>query len=202
MLRKFLLFTAVILLLSSGALADIGQVEGFSIGAHNLVGRCGPIGSAQGGNIVVIGHSQQIQKPFFSTTARQEEKGILVQHGTAKGARGVSNVIQNATVQGLQGQHTKPFGSTVQGQSLNVNLGQVTMKAGGVGCTQGVQGFVGGQSQTVTTPQMTSTETQFVGVGQFSSVSGGRGSNGIVANNVNVEMGQGQIVGGGRSYPR
>ena len=123
MLRKFLLFTAVILLLSSGALADIGQVEGFSIGAHNLVGRCGPIGSAQGGNIVVIGHSQQIQKPFFSTTARQEEKGILVQHGTAKGARGVSNVIQNATVQGLQGQHTKPFGSTVQGQSLNVKLG-------------------------------------------------------------------------------
>ena len=76
------------------------------------------------------------------------------------------------------------------------------MKAGGVGCTQGVQGFVGGQSQTVTTPQMTSTETQFVGVGQFSSVSGGRGSNGIVANNVNVEMGQGQIVGGSRSYPR
>ncbi len=194
MLRKFLIFVVVILLFSSGALADIGQVEGFSIGALNLVGRCGPIGSAQGGNIVIIGHSQQIQKPGFSTTARQEEKGILVQYGTAKGAGGLSGVAQGAKVQGMQGQLTKPFGSTLQGQRLNVNLGQVALKAGGVGGTKGIQGFVGGQSQTITTPRMTSTQTQSVGIGQYSAVSGGRGSNGIVVNTVNVEMGQGQIV--------
>jgi hypothetical protein len=202
MIRKFLIFAAVILLLTSGALADIGQVEGFSIGALNIVGRCGPIGSAQGGNIVVIGHSQQIHKPYFSTTARQEEKGILVQHGTAKGAGGLSGVVQSATVQGMQGQPTKPFGQTMQGQGLKVNLGQVALKSGGVGGTKGVQGFVGGQSQTVSTPRMTSTETQFVGVGQYSAISGRKGSKGIVVNTVNVEMGQGQIVSGPRPYPR
>ena len=201
MLRKFLIFVVVILLFSSGALADIGQVEGFSIGALNLVGRYGPIGSAQGGNIVIIGHSQQIHKPCFSTTARQEEKGILVQHGTAKGAGGVSGVAQGAKVQGTQGQLVKPFGSTVQGQRLKVNLGQIALKAGGVGGTKGVQGFVGGQSQTITTPRMKSTQTQFVGIGQYSAVSGGKGSKGIVVNTVNVEMGQGQIVNGGPIFP-
>ena len=201
MLRKFLIVAVVILLFSSGALADIGQVEGFSIGAFNLVGRCGPIGSAQGGNIVIIGHSQQIQKPCFYTTARQEEKGILVQYGTAKGAGGISGVAQRAKVQGMQGQHTGPFGPTVQGQRLNVNLGQVALKAGGVGSTQGVQGFVGGQSQTITTPRMTTTESQFVGVGQYSAVSGDIGSTGIVVNTVNVQMGQGQIVTGDQAFP-
>ncbi|MBL7146314.1 MAG: hypothetical protein ISS76_18900 [Phycisphaerae bacterium] len=201
MIRKFLIFVVVILLFSSGTIADIGQVEGFSIGALNLVGRCGPIGSAQGGNIVIIGHSQQIQKPCFFTKASQEEKGILVQYGTAKGAGGVSGVAQSAKVQGMQGQLTKPFGSTVQGQRLNVNLGQVALKTGGVGSTQGVQGFVGGQSQTITTPRMTSTQTQCVGVGQYSAVSGGKGSKGIVVNTVNVEMGQGQIVNGGPAFP-
>jgi hypothetical protein len=201
MLRKFLISAAVILLLTSGALADIGQVEGFSKCALNLVGRCGPVGSAQGGNIVIIGHSQQIQKPCFFTKARQEEKGILIQYGTANGKGGVSGVAQHATVQGLQGQHTKPFGSTVQGQGLNLNLGQVALKAGGVGSTEGVQGFVGGQSQKIITPRMTSTETQFVGVGQYASVSGDRGSNGVVVNTVNVKMGQGQIVTGGPAFP-
>lgn len=201
MLRKFLIVAAVILLFSSGATADIGQVEGFSIGALNMVGRCGPIGSARGGNIVVFGHSQQIQKPRFYTTARQKETGILFQYGTAKGAGGVSGVVQGAKVKGLQGQYTKPFGSTVQGQGLKVKLGQVTLKAGGVGATKGVQGFVGGQSQTITTPRMTSTQTQCVGVGQYSAVSGSRGSKGIVVNTVNVEMGQGQTGTGGPTFP-
>jgi len=201
MLRKFLIVAVVILLFSSYTFADIGQVEGFSIGALNLVGRCGPIGSAQGGNVVIIGHSQQIQKPYFSTTARQQEKGILVQYGTAKGAGGVSGVAQGAKIKGMQSQLTKPFGSTMQGQSLSVNLGQVALKAGGVGRTKGVQGFVGGQSQTINTPRITSTQTQFVGIGQCSAVSGGTDSNGIVVNTVNVKMGQGQIITESPAFP-
>ncbi|MDT8301048.1 MAG: hypothetical protein RQ760_06145 [Sedimentisphaerales bacterium] len=201
MLRKFLIVTVVILLFSSDTFADIGQVEGFSIGTLNLVGRRGPIGSAQGGNIVIIGHSQQIQKPYFSTTARQQEKGILIQYGTAKGDGGISGVAQGAKIKGMQSQLTKPFGQAVQGQRLNVNLGQIALKAGGVGGTKGVQGFVGGQSQTITSPSMTSSQTQFVGIGQCSAISGGIGSTGIVVNTVNVKMGQGQIVTGNPTYP-
>lgn len=144
MLRKCLLSVAVILLLSSGALADIGQIGGFSIGAFNLVGRCGGLGSAEGGNIAIVNQSQEVHKPFHGIFARQEEKGILVQCGSAGGTGGISGVAQCATVQGLQGQLTGRFGPTVQGQCLNVGLGQVAIKAGGVGGAVGAQGFVGG----------------------------------------------------------
>jgi hypothetical protein len=198
MLRKILLSAVVILLLlSSGAFADIGHVQGFSIGALNLVGRSGGTGSAKGGNILMVGHSQEVQKPFFGISARQGEKGILVQFGSARGTGGVSGVAQCATVQGLQGQLTGRFGPTVQGQCLNVGLGQVAIKAGGVGGAVGAQGFVGSQSQTITTPRMTSTESQFVGAAQYSAVSGGIGSKILVVNTVDVKMGQGQIVTGG-----
>ncbi len=97
----------------------------------------------------------------------------------------------------MQGQLTGRFGPTVQGQCLTVSLGQVALKAGSVGGAEGAQGFIGGQSQTITTPHMTSTESQFVGVAQYSAVSGGIGSKAIVVNNVDVKMGQGQIVSGG-----
>ncbi len=196
MLRKCLLSVAVILLLSSGVFAGIGQVQGFSIGALNLVGRYGGTGSAKGGNIAIVNHSQEGYKPLRSSVW-QEEKGVLVQFGSAEGAGGVSGVAQRATVQGLQGQLTGRFGTTVQGQCLNVGLGQVAIKVGGVGGAEGAQGFVGGQSQTIATPRMISTESQFVGVAQYSNVSGGRGSNAIVVNTVNVKIGQGQIVMGG-----
>jgi hypothetical protein len=200
--RKCIIFAAVLFLAASGALADIGQMQGFSIGSLNLVGRCGTVGSAQGENTVVISHTQVVHKPYFSVKARQEEEGVLVQHGTAKGSGGVSGVAQRATVQGLQGQHTRLFGPKMQGQGLNLKLEQVAMKSYGVGCTQGEQSFVGGQSQTITTPHVTSTETQFVGVEQYSAVSGRRGSKGMVVNTVNVEMGQGQSITGLPKFPR
>ena len=169
MLRKCLLSVAVILLLSSGALADIGQVQGFSIGALNLVGRYGGRGEAEGGNIAIVNHSQEVYKPLRSSVW-QEEKGVLVQFGSARGTGGVSGVAQHATVQGLQGQLTGRFGSTVQGQHLNVGLGQVAIKSGGVGGAVGAQGFVGGQSQTIVTPRMISTESQFVLVEELYAV--------------------------------
>lgn len=202
MLKKFLLSVAVILFLSSGALAGIGQIGGIEIGAVNLVGRCGGPGSAEGGNIAIVNQSQKVHKPFHGILARQEEKGILVQCGSARGAGGISGVAQRASVQGLQGQLTQRFGPTVQGQCLNVGLKQVALKAGGVGGAEGVQGFIGGQSQKINTPHITSTESQFVGVVQYSSVSGRPGSKAIVVNTVDVKMGQGQIVTGGRRPPK
>jgi hypothetical protein len=202
MLSKFLIFTVVILLFSSGAIANIGQVEKFSINALQLVGRCGPIGSARGGKIVLIGHSQKMHEPCFKTTARQQEKAMLVQYGAAKGVGGVSGLIQCAKVKGRQGQNIDPFGPTVQKQRLNVNLGQLALKVGGVGSTEAVKGFVGGQSQTMNTPRMSSSQSQFVGVGLYSAVSGSEGSNGIVVNSVDVKMGQRQIVDPARAFPR
>jgi hypothetical protein len=194
MLRKFLILSIFILLFTSAAFANVGHVQGFSIGSLNMVVRCGPVGSAHGGNMVTIGQSQQLQKPCFYTNANQQQGGTLVQCGVAHGRCGVSGVTNNAAIHGSQGQHVKPFGSAGQGQGLSVNLGQVAMKHGGVGGANGAQNFVGGQSQTISTPGTTSTESQFVGVGQFAAVSGSRGSNAMVVNSVNVNMGQGQNV--------
>lgn len=202
MLRKLLIFAVVILLITSGAFADIGRMEGFSIGARNFVGRCGPVGSARGGKIVIIGHSQKMHKPCFNTAARQQEKAMLVQYGAAKGAGGVSGVAQCAKVKGRQGQHIEPFGPTVQKQRLKVNFGQLTLKVGGAGNARGVQSFVGSQRQTMNTPRMSSSGSQFVAVRQCSAVSGSEGSNGIVVSSVDVKMGQGQIVDAGRAFPR
>lgn len=204
MLRKFLISAAVILLLSSVSVADIGQVEGFSIGSLNIVGRCGWIGSAQSENIVVVGQSQQVQKPgfFFNTTAKQQENGMLIQNGSANGTGGLSGVAQRANILGKQGQLTEKFGPTMQGQRLNVNLGQIAIKSVGVGSTEGKQAFIGGQSQMISTPRMTSSESQSVGILQNAVVSGQEESKGIVVNTVNVELGQGQIVTGGLRSPQ
>ena len=202
MLRMFVIFAVVILLITSGAFADIGRIQDFSIGARNLVGRCGPVGSAHGGKIVIIGHSQKMHKPCFNTTARQQEKGIFVQYGSAKGSGGLSGVAQCAKVKGRQGQHIEPFGPTVQKQRLKVNFGQLALKVGGAGNARGVQGFVGSQKQTMNTPRMRSSGSQFVAVGQCSAVSGSEGSKGIVVNSVDVKMGQRQIVDAGRAFPR
>jgi hypothetical protein len=148
--------------------------------------------------MVVVSQSQQVHKPYYSVTARQEAEGVLVQRAATKGCGGASGVAQGAKIQGIQGQLAKPYGPKAQEQALNVKLGQVAMKKGGVGCTHGMQSFVGGQSQTITTPHVTATQTQVVGAEQYSAVSGRRGSKGMVVNTVNVEMTQGQNVTGPR----
>ncbi|MBN1806415.1 MAG: hypothetical protein JW837_14295 [Sedimentisphaerales bacterium] len=201
MLRKYLIVSIVVLLFTSGAFADIGHMQGFSIGAQNMVTRCGPVGSAQGENIVMVGQSQQVHKPCFSVTAGQSYGGTLVQRGAAFGAGGASGVTNNASIQGLQGQHANPFGSTNQAQNLNVNLGQVATKFGGVGGTQGAHSFIGGQSQTITTPLVTSAQSHNVGIQQSAVITGCNGSNAKVVNNVNVNMSQGQNAGGVPVFP-
>ena len=193
--RKFLISMVVILMLTTGAFADIGQIECFSIGSLNIVRRSGMVGSARGRNMVDISHSQQVHKPYYSVTARQKEEGVLVQRAATKGDGGASGLKQRATVQGEQGQKAKPYGSNAQDQVLNVKLKQVAMKKGGVGFTEGTQSFIGSQSQTITTPRVTSTEKQTVEVEQYSLVSGRSGSEGKVVNTVNVEMSQEQVVG-------
>ena len=60
--KKFILFIAVVLLLSSsafacvdppGSISVIDQGQGFSIGAYNVAERFGGVGSAEGGNMVM-----------------------------------------------------------------------------------------------------------------------------------------------------
>jgi len=196
MLRSFSLSVAVILLLSSGVFAAIGQAAGFSINALNMVQRVGGAGWAESGNIVMVGHGQMTYTA--GTAAIQRETGILIQGARVAGIGGTTTVMQNASVSGLQGQivATGTPGIQAQGQSLNVGLDNVVLKAGGIGSATGAQGFVGAQDQVMITPNGIGTNSQIVGAAQFASVSGGPGSNVVVVNTLDVKMDQGQIVTG------
>jgi hypothetical protein len=202
MLRGFSLSVAVILLLSSGAFADIGQAEGFSIGALNMVQRVGGAGWAEGGNLVMVGQNQKVHAA--GTTAIQKETGILFQGAKAVGICGATKVQQNASADGLQSQLvvTGRHGFQAQGQSLAVGLDNVVRQTGGVGGAVGAQGFVGGQNQVLVTPGGTSANSQVVGAAQFASVSAHPGSNVVVNNSLNVQMGQSQIVTGSHVPPK
>ena len=210
MLKRFLLFTAVILLLSSGVFATVGNVRcmpigssttisqggDFSIGASNLVKRIGGAGCAEGGNIVTAGKCQEAQAA--GSEAIEKQIGMIVQGAKVSGAGGMTKVKQDASVDALQGQviEARRFGTTKQGQGqyLDVNLDNNVHKFGGIGRAEGVQGFVGLQHQSEVTPRATNTNTQFVGVLQYANVGGGPCSNIIVNNSVDVNMGQYQNV--------
>ena len=202
MFRGFSLSVVVILLLSSGAFAAIGQAEGFSIGALNMVQRVGGAGWAEGGNLVMVGQSQKVH--VAGTAAIQKETGILTQSAKAVGICGTTKILQNASVEGLQSQLvvSGKHGFQAQGQSLTVGLDSVVRKTGGIGGAVGEQSFVGGQNQILVTPGGTSANSQVVGATQFASVSAHPGSNVVVNNSLDVQMGQSQIVTGSYIPPK
>jgi len=202
MFRGFSLSVVVILLLSSGAFATIGQAEGFSIGALNIVQRVGGAGWAEGGNLVMVGQSQKVHAGGVS--AIQKENGILIQGAKAVGVCGAAKVVQKASVDGFQSQLVVPGrrGFQAQGQNLTVGLDNVIRQTGGIGRTVGGQSFVGGQKQILVTPGGTGMNYQNVGTAQFASVSARPGSNVAVNNSLDVRMGQSQVVTGSYVPPK
>ena len=193
MLRKISLSAVVILLLSSGAFANIGQVQGFSIGAFNKVQIVGAFGSAVGGNMLEVGQRQTARNPRLGSAAIKQG-GILTQHARVRGRGGTIGVVQNASVDGSQHQFIsgRRRGPNTQGQSLNLNLNTTARKpVGGIGCVVGSQSFVGGQSQRQATRGGFSASSQFVQAEQGVKIMGGQRSNVVVENNLNVTMFQG-----------
>jgi hypothetical protein len=150
----------------------------------------------------MVGHSQKVHAA--GTVAIQKETGISIQGARAVGICGATKIQQNASVDGLQSQLVVPgkHGFQAQGQSLTVDLDNVVRKTGGVGGAAGAQGFVGGQNQILVTPGGTSANSQFVGAAQFASVSAQPGSNVVVNNSLDVQMGQSQIVTGSYVHPK
>lgn len=193
MLRKILLSAVVILLLSSGAFANIGHVQGFSIGAFNKVQIVGGPDPAVGGNMLEVGQRQTTRNPRLGSAAIKQG-GILTQHARVRGRGGTIGIVQNASVDGSQHQFIggRRRGSNTHGQSLNLNLNTTARKpGGGIGCVVGSQSFVGGQSQRQATRGGFSTSSQFVQAEQGVKIMGGPRSNVVVENNINVTMFQG-----------
>ena len=202
MLRSFSLSVVVILLLSSGVFATIGQAEGFSINALNMVQRVGGAGWAESGNMVMVDHGQRAYAK--GTTAVQREAGILLQGARVAGLGGATTVLQNASVDAGQEQSiaASRHGLQAQGQSLTVGLDNVIRKTSGIGTAAGAQGFIGGQQQAISTPNGKAENYQVVGAAQFASVSGSSCSNVVIVNTIDVDMSQGQAVTGRFGPPR
>jgi len=205
MCKKFKLSVAVVLLLSSGTVAvacsvegfsTVGQTEGFSIGTFNVVERFGGVGSAEGGNMVMVGHAQEAYDIAGGTAALQEETAILTQSASSVGVGGTSGVVEEAIINGMQGQSVGP-GMRAEGQSLEVGLNTVAQQAGSIGGAVGAQGLVGAQNQLEITPNGISAGSQFVGAAQFSAVSGGPWSCVLVNNGLDVTLTQDSMVVGG-----
>jgi hypothetical protein len=199
MLKKLLLSMVIISMFSSGALAAIGHAQGFAIDALNVVKRAGCVGSAEGSNIVMVGHAQEAYDAATGTAAFQEETAILTQSGSAAGLGGKTAVVQKAQAEGGQKQRVGVgccvLGKRAQGQGLGVSLDMRTTNAKGIGGAVGAQGFVGAQNQIEITPNGMSASSQYVGAAQFSAVSGGHAK---VNNSLDVVLKQNQKVIEGR----
>lgn len=198
MLRKFILSLTVTLLLSSGVLASVGQTQGFSIGAFNDVASSGCVGSAEGRNMVTVGHAQKLYDASHGITLRQEEKAALTQSAKVVGSRGKDVVGQKASVEGVQSQYARAgrWGTRTDEQALSASLETLTTHKGAVGRVVSEQSMVGSQSQRQTTPSGSSEANQFVRVEQFTGIWGGSYSNVKVNNGVDVSLSQSNFVSG------
>jgi hypothetical protein len=197
MLRKFLLSTAVVLLLSSGAFAHIGQVQGYSVGACNKAKIDGGWSMVSAGKHLEIGQRKKTHSACLGSAA-MKQGGILDQHACVGGKGGQKLVVQHASVAGLQGQIVsggrRGHGVRAQGQCLILNLNTKARKTGGIGHAIGSQSFVGGQSQEQTYRGGFSKSSQFVQAEQCNIIIGGKRSDVVVKNNLNVKMFQGNIA--------
>jgi len=193
MLRKFVLFVSVIVLLSSGALANIGKTQVFEIGEVNKINVVGGPAMALGRNYLEVSQRHMERKARLGSAA-MKQGGTLTQHARVQAKGGEIGVVQNASVNGSQNQligHGRR-GSHQQGQSLNLNLNTIARKPfDAVGRVKGSQSFVGEQSQRQTYRGGFSANSQFVRAEQSVKIIGGRCSNVVVENNLNVSMFQG-----------
>lgn len=186
----FVVCIAIVCALSSGAFADLGQAEGFLIGAGNGVTLLTD-GAADNVNIVIVDNSQDASSPTGRVTAMQSETGSLVQGTSAVGTSGIFETVQGAGAVGEQWQFAPNFGGLgAQGQDLDANLGQEVLKLGGVGNVLAVQAFIGCQVQFIITPFGISANVQYVGVGLFDGLGGGPDSTTGVSAGANIGAGQ------------
>ena len=198
MQKTLVVFVAVVLCLSSSALALIGHVQGFTMNGTNLVERSGQLGSAKNVNVAAIGQCHVTHRPFGGRPLVQKGHGYLEQRAKAVGRGGSSSADQDASAWGLQGQLIagRPTNLSAEGQLLSADLGTTTTSQGGPARAKGKQTFIGGQTQKLATPGGWGQQTQCVGIAQNSLVETKPRGSASVTSNVNVTAGQLRIVTG------
>lgn len=195
----------LVLLLASGAWAQIGHTQGFNIGGANYTGLLGG-GLVQSGNYGTIGQVQKTTNASGSLFVKQTQGGNLIQEGTIEGDSGCrchgggtdSQIWQDAKTGGFQGQLAKTGWHGTTGtatQGLGAGLGTDVIAKNG-GTTTGYQNFVGGQSQLTVTPAGVGLQWQNTEATQYVNIQGAPYSRADVSSTLNVGGTQTQTITG------
>jgi hypothetical protein len=121
MLRRILLSWVIVLLVSTGASADIIQLQGYAIGAANAVDLLQGHQAGQGSNTIVVNNDQSAQKTG-GTWAQQSQSGQLNQVGSAQGDVAAVSVGQ---IFDAYGGHNQAIGGWTNPMLAGHNLGLV-----------------------------------------------------------------------------
>ena len=178
---------AVAVLMSSVALGDDAQLQGFSLEGLNGAGIAGT-GSAANNNVVALNNSQLNTNNVSHDTTYQGMAGALLQSAGTVGMGGVFNVGQVGDVGGAQLQ-APSLG--IHTQDLNANLVQDVLKVGtGMGTALGLQTFVGIQTQLSFNPWGGSANIQGVGTTVYNAAGGGPAASMEIGGGANIGVGQ------------
>lgn len=184
MFKGFAVTAALLLLLSSGAMAGI-QLQGFGLGGTNHVGVLGD-GAAGNINTTTAAVDQFATGPGH-TVGYQSTVGSLTQ---AAGAVGMGSLLGVYQAGGALGGQFQVPGTDIQQQNLDANLAQDVIQIGGAGSALGLQSLVGFQTQLSFNPWGGSANVQGIGVGLYDAVgSSGQGST-IIGGSADVGVGQ------------
>lgn len=198
---KATVFFSTVLMLSCVAVATVPdcppnfklQDQDFTIGALNMVSLTGAGGAASNMNVATIYQNQQDQK--LCSWGNQNEVVTFIQDGCIGATCGGSWLIgQEALVAGGQTQIIGDgCGPKIQGQGVLVGLGQAVAKIDGTGAATAIHSLGTVQQQVAGNSGGTMSETNAVVAGQFSSVSGGPSTTGMVTAGLNVGTSQTQL---------
>ncbi len=201
MFKTTVFCTAVVMLFCGAALATtiecpIGfklQLEDFTIGAINLVGIDGSVGSVTNGNTAMIIQNQCDWK--ICSNGQQDELVIFGQDGKICGICGGTWLIgQEALVGGTQMQLIGDgCDSKIQMQNLGVGLGQEVTKIDGSGAAIATHELASVQSQHAQNSAGAMDQSNVVLAGQLSSVMGGPCTTGLVTSGLTVSTSQTQM---------
>lgn len=185
MSKRFVVPAALLLLLSSAALAQV-QVQGFGLGQTNVVGLLGD--GAVGNVAITLAAVDQLATGLGHTTGYQNTVGALTQ---AAGAVGTTTGLWVNQTGGAVGGQFQVAGTDIQNQYLNADLDQDVYKAPvGAGSALGISSFLGFQNQLSFNPWGGSANVQAVAVDLYDAVGGGPGGTSTVSGGTTIGVGQ------------
>lgn len=194
MLRRIVLASAIVLLVSTGAFADIIQLQDYLIGASNGIELLHGHQNGQSSHTLCINNDQMAEK-ICGAQAVQSQTALLNQIGSAQGDCAVVMVGQIFDAFGGQ---TQAIGDCIepmlQGQNFGLIGTQLVGKSEGAGGGSASHMFVGNQNQSASNPMGIMQESSNIGAFQNSSLTGSPGATGLVTSSMNVSTVQAQAI--------